>query len=180
VTRQIASSLVILALLWHAACEKVATVRTPKNYDKEGIHFRHPGNWKVTADSERQGMRFLFVETPGAATVAIQIYLNGEALEIQDFAREYSSNVRREIPKYAAVKQSLFGEPEEVSGYKSLSEQFSVSVLGQEVPHLRLYKQKHFGNKVIYVICQVSNEDEDLVAAGFDQIISSLEYNDRR
>jgi len=48
--------------------------------------------------------------------------------------------------------------------------------LGEEVPHIRFYKQKLFGNSVVYVIGQVANEDEDFVAVGFDQITSSLQY----
>jgi hypothetical protein len=58
-----------------------------------------------------------------------------------------------------------------------MTEQFSVSTLGLEIPHIRFYKQKQFGNNVVYVICQVSNEDEDFVDVGFDQIMSSLQYD---
>jgi len=49
--------------------------------------------------------------------------------------------------------------------------------LGEEVPHIRFYKQKLFGNSVVYVIGQVANEDEDFVAVGFNQITSSLQYD---
>ena len=85
--RQFTSPLIVIVLLAAVGCERVATVKTPKIYDKDGIHFKHPGNWKVTTDSQRDGVRFLFLETPGNATVAIQIYLATEALEIEDFAR---------------------------------------------------------------------------------------------
>jgi hypothetical protein len=134
----------------------------------------------VTADSQRDGVRYLFLETAGHATVAIQIYRATEALEIEEFARGFSSIVREEMPKYLAVGDSTFGTPEDVSGYKSLTEQFSISALGQEVPHIRSYKQKQFGNNVVYVVCQVSNEDEDFVAIGFDQIMSSSKYDSGR
>lgn len=178
--RQFTRPLIILALLAHAGCEKVATVKAPKIYDKDGIHFKHPGNWKVTADSRRDGMRFLFLETPGKATVAIQIYLVSEAPEIEDFARQFSSNVQKEMPKYLTIGNSTFAGPEDVSGYTSITEQFSISALGLEVPHIRFYKQKQFGDNVVYVICQVSNEDEDFVDVGFDQIISSLQCDGGR
>ena len=175
--RQFTRPLIILALLAHTGCERVATVKTPKIYDKDGIHFKHPGNWKVTADSQRDGVRSLFLETPGHATVAIQIYLSTEALQIEDFAHQYSSNVRKEMPRYLVVGNSTFAGPEDVSGYTSITEQFSTSALGQEVPHIRFYKQKQFGDNVVYVICQVSSEDEDFVAVGFDQVMSSLKYD---
>lgn len=61
-----------------------------------------------------------------------------------------------------------------------ITEQFSISALGLEVPHIRFYKQKQFGDNVVYVICQVSNEDEDFVDVGFDQIISSLQCDGGR
>jgi hypothetical protein len=177
VRRQFTSPLILLALLAHPGCERVATVKTPKIYDKDGIHFEHPGNWKVTADSEREGVRSSFLETPGQATVTIQIYLETEALELEDFARQYSSNVHKEMPRYLSIGNSTFGGPEDANGYQSLTEQFSVSVLGQEVPHIRFYKQKQFGDNIVYIICQVSNEDEDFVAIGFDHIQSSLQYD---
>ena len=161
----------------YGGCERVATVKSAKTYDKDGIHFQHPGNWKVTADSQRDGLRYLFLETPGQATVAIQIYLATEALQIGDFARQYSSNVQKEMPKYLTVGNSTFAGPDDVGGYTSMTEQFSTSFLGQEVPHIRFYKQKQFGDNVVNVICQVSNEDEDFVAVGFDQIMSSLKYD---
>lgn len=175
--RQFTSPLIILALLAHVGCEKVAAVKTPKIYDKDGIYFKHPGNWKVTNDSQRDSVRFLFLETPGNATVAIQIYLATEALEIEGFARQFSSNVQKEMPRYMTVGNSTFGGPDDVDGYRSMTEQFSVSTLGEEVPHIRSYKQKQFGDKVVYVICKVSNEDEDFVDVGFDQIMSSLKYD---
>jgi len=134
----------------------------------------------VTTDSQRDDVRFLFLETPGQATVAIQIYLASEALEIEDFARQFSSNVRSEMPKYLTVGNSTFAGPGDVSGYTSMTEQFSISALGQEVPHIRFYNQKQFGNNVVNVICQVSNEDEDFVDIGFDQIMSSLQYDGDR
>ena len=177
---QFTSRLIILALLAQAGCERVATVKTPKTYEKDGIHFKHAGNWRVTSDFQRDGVRFLFLETPGEATVTIQIYLATEALEIEDFAHQYSSNVRGEMPRYLVVGNSTFAGPEDVSGYRSITEQFSVSALGQEVPHIRFYKQKQFGNKVVFVVCQVPNEDEDFVAVGFDQIMSSLQYEGER
>lgn len=178
--RQFTSPLFIVALLAHAGCERVATVKTPKTYEKDAIHFRHPGNWKVTSDFQRDGVRFLFLETPGQATVTIQIYLMTEAVKITDFAQQYSSNVHREVPRYLVIGKSIFAGPEDVSGYTSITEQFSVSSFGQEVPHIRFYKQKQFGNDLVYVICQVASEDEDFVAVGFDQIISSLQYDSHR
>ena len=131
----------------------------------------------MTADSQRDGVRSLFLETPGQATVAIQIYLATDALQIEDFARQFSSNVQKERPKYLTVGNSTFAGPEDVDGYTSITEQFSLSALAQEVPHIRFYKQKQFDDNIIYVICQVSNEDEDFVAVGFDQIMSSLPYD---
>ena len=122
-------------------------------------------------------MRYLFLETPGKATVAIQIYLATEALQIGDFARQYSSNVQKEMQKYLTVGNSTFAGPEEVNGYTSITAQFSTLALGLEVPHIRFYKQKQFGNNIVFVVCQVSNEDEDFVAVGFDQIMSSLKYD---
>ena len=97
---------------------------------------------------------------------------------MSDFVREFSSNAQQELPRFATSTASTFGEPEERDGYKSVSEQFSIKAVGEGVPHTRIYKQKRFGSKMIYVVSQVASE-EDLVVAGFDQITSSLQYDSR-
>jgi hypothetical protein len=80
----------------------------PKIYETNGIHFKHPGNWRVTSDSQGDGVRFLFLETPWQATVAIQGYLATEAQQIEAFAREFPSIVKKEMPQYVTVRNSTF------------------------------------------------------------------------
>jgi hypothetical protein len=77
----------------------------PKIYETNGIHFKHPGNWRVTSDSQGDGVRFLFLETPWQATVAIQGYLATEAQQIEAFAREFPSIVKKEMPQYVTVRK---------------------------------------------------------------------------
>ena len=57
--------------------------------------------------------------------MVIQIYLATEELQIEDFVRQFSSNVQKEMPKYLTVGNSTFAGPEDVDGYISITEQFS-------------------------------------------------------
>jgi hypothetical protein len=161
------------------SCERTANVKQPKAYNKDGIQFQYPDNWKVTADSQNESMRHLVIETPGEAILIIQVFTADDSVPMSDFVREFSSNAQQELPRFATSTASTFGEPEERDGYKSVSEQFSIKAVGEGVPHTRIYKQKRFGSKMIYVVSQVASEDEDLVGAGFDQITSSLQYDSR-
>src|SRR4030095_3754404 len=161
------------------SCERTANVTQPKAYNKDGIQFQYPDNWKVTADSQNESMRHLVIETPGEAILIIQVFTPDDSVPMSDFVREFSSNAQQELPRFATSTASTFGEPEERDGYKSVSEQFSIKAVGEGVPHTRIYKQKRFGSKMIYVVSQVASEDEDLVGAGFDQITSSLQYDSR-
>jgi len=158
------------------ACERTAEVKKPRIYQRSGLQFRYPGNWKVTQDSETEGVRDVLVETPGAALATIEIHSKDNALALGEFARAYSTEVRSTAP-HLNMGESVFGEPETSNGYRTLHEQFPLKFLGEEISHRRVYWQKQLGDKIIYIICQATDEDIDLVDAGFEEIVSSLQYD---
>jgi hypothetical protein len=161
------------------ACERTASVNEPKLYSKDSLEFNYPANWRITEDKQTGDIRLLFIETPGEALTTIAIYPLDDAPEIREFARTHAATMRNETAKLR-VSESIFGEPESSGGYNSLHEQFSIGALGQELPHVRIYKQKQFGKKVVYIVFQVADEDKDLVEAGFDQIVASVRYEGKR
>ena len=73
----------ILALVAYGGRERVATVKIPKTYDKDGIQFQLPSNWQVTADSQCDGVRNPSLETPGQATVTTRIFWGLRRLKLR-------------------------------------------------------------------------------------------------
>ena len=165
----------LITLLVTVGCERRAKIEQPKNYDNNGVQFRYPANWRVTEDSQEGDLRHLHIETPGAAIVAIQIWHSSDA-DIRQFAKDFSSSATENTPKYARTKASTFSEPIKGGAFETITEKFVVTVLTEEVPHVRRFLKKTIGGDSIFIIYQVADEDETLVSAGFDQIVSSFNY----
>ena len=169
------SYLVIMLFLLVGCGERSARTDNPRSYNKTGIEFKYPRNWKVTEDVQQAEFRYLFVETPGNALLIIQIYSADDALEIQDFAKNIDHSVKEETP-VGNVSASTFSSVNKSDGYEILTEQFSITLLGETVTHTRTYRRKPIGSKVCFIIAQVANEDFSKVTKGFEQIFSSFRY----
>ncbi len=167
--------LVISLLLLVGCGERSAKTDNPRSYNKAGIAFEYPGNWEVTEDEQLAGLRYLFVETPGDAIVIIQIYSADDALEIRDFAQNFARSAQEETP-FGNVSASVFSSVEKSNGYEILTERFSITLLGENVPHTRIYRRKPVDNKVCLIVAQVAVEDLSKVTMGFEQIFSSFKY----
>lgn len=171
-------ALLTVAVVATTGCEKTAQVGKAKTYQEDRVQFQYPGNWKVTSDSETANVRGIIVETAGAALVLVQIYPADLPLEIAEFARQFSKQAQKETIQIASWREPSYTAAEETQGYKVVTERASIALLGAEVPHTRRYHQKQFGDKIVFIIVQVADEDEHLVRAGFDQILQSFRHTD--
>ena len=170
------SRLLFAALVLVSGCEKSAITDQPKLYSKTGLEFQYPMNWKVTEDAEQADRRYLFVETPGDAILIIMLYSAREAPPVQEFARDFAQSAKQEVP-IGKVHPSTFGSVKTAGGHEVLTEKFTITVLGEKVPHSRTYVRKPFGKSVSYLIAQVADEDLPKVTKGFEQIITSFRYS---
>ncbi len=166
-------SWLIMALLLLSACERNARTDNPKSYNNAGIEFEYPGNWKVTEDSQQAGFRYLSVETPGDAIVIIQIYPTKDALEINEFAQWFAQAFKEEIP-FGTISASKFSQVKKLEGYENLTEQFSIILLGEDIPHTRIYIRKPIDNRVCLMVAQAADEDHSKVIRGFEQVFTSF------
>ena len=65
----------LLALAFLTSCgEPKAKTDQPLKYNQGGMSFQFPGNWKVTDVTQDASVHFLFVESPGDATLIIQLF----------------------------------------------------------------------------------------------------------
>ena len=165
--------LVIAMLLLVGCGERSATTVGPRIYDRAGVEFEYPQAWEVTTDTQQAGPRYLFVETPGAALVIIQIHSADDASAIQYFAQDFARSAREETA-VGNVSESTFGGVEEADGYEIVTERFTITLLGVNVPHTRTYRRKSIADNVCFIIAQVADEDRSKVTKGFEQIFSSF------
>ncbi|REJ79372.1 MAG: hypothetical protein DWQ47_01130 [Acidobacteria bacterium] len=174
-------SLILLALLIVAGlsgCEEQADVRNSVEYKKDGIAFRHPGNWTVTEDIEDEVYRYLALETPGASWFVIHVYDKDEALELDDFVDHISDSMQAELE---------FGEVEErdrsaidrmIAGttWNGVYEMFSYRTFGLSQRDIHEYYRVETETEVYFLISGAPEEDLWHVTPGFNQIYASIEF----
>lgn len=166
-----------ISLLLAGCWESPADISNPQTYDKDGLTFTYPGNWKVVEDVAGDPVRYLFVESPGEALVIVQVDSSGQAKSLKPFAESFSQRAATETP-IGSTGQNEFGPLETRAAYEAIQEKFSITLLSVEVSHTRVYLRKASGDTTLFIINQASDEDLASVEPGFDQISTSLEMQE--
>ena len=179
IKRRIDMKLIILSffLIGIVGCEKIADISDPLKYEKENLNFLYPRNWKVSEDiQDKNGLRYLFVESPASAILATQIYSKANASSLREFAEWYSSQRNDEIAIGDIEKTSFSTVEKIVSNHKTkgLREEFTITLLGIDTPHTCEYYIVNSGNKVAFLVSQSATEDLKKVKPGFDLILKTF------
>lgn len=166
------TALTLLGLLGGCG-EPHADLSKPKTHQSGAITFDYPKNWRITEESVGPEIHYLIVETPGDAIVILQSYPTGEAYDLTAFCKEFSESAATETPMGRMAK-SRFADIPDAGGYDWIVEDFVVTLLGESVPHRRLYGTKDIGDRQVFLIFQVATEDYSKAEAGFQLIRDSL------
>lgn len=145
-------------------------------YENNGVGFSHKENWKVTGDEEEDDLRYMFVEGPVESLFIVLIYLQQDAVTLNEFAGGFSEQMNEEY-SIAEGTQVEFSDIEKIThdvSLKGIREELSIGLLGQSIPHRREYYRVEGGNKVAFLISQVATQDIGTVDAGFDVLIGSF------
>ncbi len=157
--------------------EKSADTSSPIKYEKENVSFSYPQNWKVTEDVRQQDLRYIFIESPGDAIFIVQIYSKNDAVPFNEFVKWFSSQCNEEMP-FGKMEENTYSKVEKTTlgkGMKGrIKENFSITLLGQKIPHLREYYTMDSNNEVAFLVSQTSTEDMSKTKPGFDLILSSF------
>jgi hypothetical protein len=157
-----------------AGCgESQADLSTPKTHNSGAITFDYPKNWKITEDLVTPEIHNLFVESPGDAIVILQSYPTDEADTLAEFSKGFSENAATETP-IGTISKSTFAAIPDSEGYSWIGEEFDIQLLGESVPHRRLYGTKKIGGRQVFLIFQVATEDYPKAEKGFQLIRDSL------
>jgi len=170
-------SFVFLILL--SACEKPADIKSPNQYAKHGISFNYPSNWDLMEEDLIEDVTNVSVESPGSAIFMLQIFDEEHAISLGEFAQWYSKEANELIPIGKVTSDPLVTVSKkihsvETSGKKEL---FTITLLGQKVPHQREFYILEQSGKVLYLISQMALEDQKVVDPGFDLIFKSFSVN---
>lgn len=164
-------------------CESSADTGNPRTYERDGIRFQYPGNWKVESDeSDPGGFRTIVVATPGDGLAMIQHFDVAPATSTEDYARLFAQATTEEVPigevTPSTYKAYSSTNPVSKQVMTGVQERFAIELLGERVPHVRAYVgfNEQFPKSVF--ICQVASEDLELVKPGCDQVLHQLVIED--
>lgn len=159
-----------------AGCgERKADVAKPRTYEKDGLTFLYPGNWKIDDDQQSEGIRHVSLTTSGDALVVVQMFPVGIARSLEEYATTFAKEASAAVPM-GKMTGSKFTPQPEADGYACMKETFSVELMGQSLPHVRYYRSRDFSGQRCFLLCQVSEEDLADVEEGFKQVAKSLKF----
>ncbi len=166
--------LVSVGFLLVGCGEPVADVARPQGYEKGGLKFLYPGNWKIAEDEVLgAGVRHLSFETGGDAVMTVQLFPMAVADSLEDYASAFSTETAAALP-IGKMMASKFTPLAEADGFARLQENCELQLLGEKIPHVRHYLSRDFGELRCFLICQVADEDLLKVTGGFKQVAASL------
>lgn len=157
-----------------AACgERQADVTRTTTHQTGTLVFEHPANWKITSEIVDPAMQMLILESPGSAIVILRGDPADETVDLLEFQQEFSSDATEEIAMGKITKSKTIGLPE-ADGYEWLQEDFTITLLGQSIPHRRMFGSKEIGDRRVFLILQAAVEDLAKVEPGFDLVRRSM------
>jgi len=181
----------LVMLVMGAGCERVmgffseprAQVEEPQRYEKDGISFSYPGNWKVSEESSNEGieLRTINVESAGNALLMIQSFKPAVDVDLANHIEITMNAMQEEVGKQVAGMAS--GTRGGVSDFERtfLGEQrtgkraaITVAVVGQKVPSSVALLGAKLEDRTVLLFTTIPDEDRSNVEPGFDQVIDSF------
>ena len=162
--------LLLLPAFFLSACgERKADVERLKSFDRKGLTFQYPGNWKVTDTwFVRKGFIF-FAESPGDSFVTVEGMPTKDAGPLKDYAKDFAAQQDIDSAVVKFRKKSI-----KADGGGGLEEKVVLLGLGQSIPYTRHYTTLAFGDHTVYIVSCYPDEDAGKVEPGFAVIKRSL------
>ena len=157
-------------------CEMQADLKNTVEYRDSDISFTLPGNWNITENVDNGGFRYLIVETTGDALLTLNIFPSKGSSSLKEYVENIVVSITKNFPIGKRNKGSIIEVQTVVDGraFKGYENQFIVTLLGEEIPHLSYFYYQESDSRVAYLSAQVALEDIDKVREGFELTLSSL------
>ena len=153
--------------------ERRADLDNPKQHQSGALAFSYPGNWTVTTSKVINSIQLVIIESPGDSLVVLQTRPLGSAEELSDFAMSFSSDA---ISRTSILKTDLpsISKVSQTGAYELVTEEFTVTLLNEEIDNTRLYASRILGEQKIFLILQVADEYLNNAKPGFELVLESL------
>ena len=179
--------LALMLVFSQAACAVVEKIANPKKkehraivtsqYEKDGLSFSYPNNWQVTEDAPiENGIRHVNVEDSDNSLFILNIMSSEFEVDLDEYAENFVKYLTANLPvgKVIKVESGTTSRVVSNTNYDGVQRRYSVSALGEIVPHTADFFLVK-GEKTNAVVI-VTSPDEDLNAAEkeFQAISDSL------
>jgi hypothetical protein len=162
----------VLAYLFFLNAESEADIGNPKEYQGEKISFRYPGNWAISDDLNQDGTRMVSVDSPGEATLMITIVDKKKAFSIKEYSNIVTASLSENSPDEKG--DFAFGPVTRDGRFKALTATWTMTFLGESIPHTIFFRRRRYGKKVCFIMAQVADEDLAKVEPGFKQVFDTF------
>ena len=180
--------IVILSVVALAAFACSPSPRTIKVYAKDGIQFSHFSNWTITKDSPIEGnpnARSINLEGPNDALVIFICLPASSSQTLEEFAASIAEGRVKGIEekfRVGAIKPAEVskGTSAAISGQiggqqqNGIKQHFSISLLGQDLPHEATFFALGNGRYKVIIMTQVASENARDTHLAFDLTLGSF------
>lgn len=174
-----------LAGLVLAACPAPRTVEV---YRKDGLHFSHFSDWKISEDRilpNNRKVREIVLNGPDQALLILLCFPETSDVSLEQFAASVAKGRSQAIKKNLGFGPISVGEE---SGGKSqatiakiagedaagIQQTFDLDVLGQTIPHQASYFMLHTGGKKLVITAQVALKHLTATRPGWQQVFDTV------
>lgn len=155
--------------------ETEADVSSPATYTKKGLEFQYPGNWTEGEELDLLGVQQASVESSGSALVFVHKFPAIAADDLATYAKDFSDHMQQNVP---IGKMSPFTKSpiRKMGDFEYIKLDYSITAMGETVPHECTMYRKTVGSAVIFLITQAASEDLANAQPGFDLVRKTLKY----
>ena len=159
--------------------KKERKIITTKVYEKNGLSFSYPDNWKVTEDSIlEEGSRYINVEDADDSLLIITLFGADSYVDLNEYVENFEKNLSANIP-VGKIIHGTMGETSRVikgQNYNGKRYKYSISLAGENMPHTTDFFSID-GEKLNGVIMiQAPDEDWKATEKEFQVIFDSIKF----
>jgi len=150
-----------------------------KVYEKNGLSFSHPDNWKVTEDSIlAEGTRYINVEDSDNSLFIITLFGTDSYVDLKEHVENFKKTLPAQIPIGKIIQGTTTETTRLIKGknYTGIRQKYSISLASEIVPHTTDFFLINGENLDAVVTIQAPDEDWKAAEKEFQVIFDSLKF----
>ncbi len=165
-----------------------AAPRTVEVYRKDGLHFSHFSDWKISEDRTlpaNRKVREIVIHGPNEALLMLLCFPERSDVSLDSFAAGVAKGRAEGIKKSLGLGPITVGEESgntthatiaKIAGEDSAGVQqtFDLDVLGKKIPHQASYYMLHTGGRKLVIMAQVAIENLATTRPGWQQVFDTV------